>query len=401
MSESCAYLVSRYPGITHTFIVGEVQGLRAEGVRVETASIRRVPDAQVLSEEHRTERERTRVIVPPSVGQLLGAHGRALARSPRAYLATLAQALRGAHAGGRARMWQLFYFVEAILLWRWMRQRELHHVHVHHANVGSDVAMLACAFARRTGLPWTWSLTIHGPTELLDMEAHKIALKAADAAAVVCTSDWSRSQVAAVASGNLHTIHSGIDVDAFAPADRGAHAGFEVLCVAGLSRRKGVDVLLDGFAQVLEQVPGARLTVAGDGTEAAALRAQADRLGITASVEFAGAVGYDRVPELYRQADAFCLPSFAEGVPTVLQEAMASGLPVVATAVGGVAELVDDIVVAPARADLLAHALVRLARDPELRADLGRRGREQVVSRFSSRGHAAQLHALLAPFLAD
>jgi glycosyltransferase involved in cell wall biosynthesis len=401
VSESCAYLVSRYPGITHTFIVGEVQGLRELGVRVETASVRRVPDEQVLSDADREERERTRVLVPATARQLVGAHGRALLRSPRAYVATLAQALRSAHAGGRVRLWQVFYFVEAILLWRWMRREHLHHVHVHHANVGADVALLACAFARRTGDAWTWSLTVHGPTELLDMEAHKLGAKADDAAAVVCTSDWSRSQVAAVASGNLRTIRSGIDVDRFAPSDRSAHTGFEVLCVAGLSRRKGVDVLLDAFAQVRAEVPDARLTVAGDGAEAEALRAQAERLGIAGAVEFAGAVGHDRVPALYRRADAFCLPSFAEGVPTVLMEAMASGLPVVATAIGGVAELVDEIVVAPARADLIADALVRLARDPGLRAELGRRGRERIVSDYSSRGHTERLHALLAPLLAD
>jgi glycosyltransferase involved in cell wall biosynthesis len=304
-----------------------------------------------------------------------------------------------AHAGGRARLWQLYYFTEAILLWRWMRRLRLHHVHVHHANVGADVALLACAYANASGLEWTWSLTVHGPTELVDVETHKLAAKAADAAAVICISDFARSQVAAVAEGNLHTVRCGIDVDAFAPVDRSGRSGFEVLCVAALARRKGVGVLLDAFAQVLEAHPGARLTIAGDGEEAGALRAQAEQLGIAGSVEFTGAVAHDRVRELYQRADAFCLPSFSEGVPTVLIEAMATELPVVGTAVGGTTELVDEIVVPPARADRIAEALLRLAADPELRRTLGRSGRERVIADYNRETNAAALHAVLAPLI--
>jgi colanic acid/amylovoran biosynthesis glycosyltransferase len=394
--------VSRYPGITHTFVVGEVQALRRRGVRIETASVRRVADDHVLHDLDRAERAATRVLVPASARQLWDAHSRAFVRAPRAYVRTFFHALRTAHAGGRPRVWQFFYFGEAILLWRWMKARRLHHVHVHHANVGSDVAMLACAYATSTGERWTWSLTVHGPTELVDVDSHKLAMKAADAAAVVCISDFARSQVAALTGPlpSLHTVRCGIDVQAFAPAQR-VSTGFEVLCVAALSRRKGVDVLLEAFAEVLAARPDARLTVAGDGEEAGALRAQADALGIAAAVEFTGAVAHDRVVDLYHRADVYCLPSFSEGVPTVLMEAMATDLPVVATAVGGVSELVDEIVVPPARPDRIAEALLRLAADAELRRRLGTQGRERVLRDYNRDINAAALHEVLAPLIAD
>ena len=391
MSERCAYLVSRYPLVTHTFIAGEIRELRRRGVHVETATVRRTSDVEIVSDADRAERDATHVLVTRSPVRLLDAHARALARAPRRYAATLARALRSSHAGGRARLWQLFYFGEAILLWRWMQQRDLRHVHVHHANVAADVAMLACGYAG-----WTWSLTVHGPTELLDMEAHKLAMKARDAAAVACISDFARSQVTAVApDANLHTVRMGIDTGAFAPAARDDHDGFEVLCVASLQPRKGIGVLLDAVAQV----PAARLVVAGDGEEAPALHAQAQRLGIGDRVEWVGAVAHDRVVELCRRADAFCLPSFAEGVPTVLMEAMATGLPVVATAVGGTSELVDEILVAPARADLIAEGLRRLADEPDLRRELGKRGRERVLADYDRVKNVARLHELLAPWL--
>ena len=411
MPESCAYLVSRYPDITHTFIVGEVQALRAAGVRVETAAVRKAPDQDVLSDLSREERDRTRALLPAGPARLLTAHGRAFSRSPRAYVATLVRALRIAHAGGRARLWQLFYFAEAILLWEWMEEQRLHHVHVHFANVSSDLAMLACGFANAAGAQprWTWSMTLHGPVELLDVASHKLAIKAEDAAAVVCISDFAHSQLAALvepeALGRLHTVRCGIDVDAFAPLPRSERAGgeAEILCVGALSRRKGHQVLLEAFAQVQPALPGARLTLVGDGPERDALERRATELGIAEAVEFAGAVAHDRVGDLYARADVFCLPSFAEGVPTVLMEAMAMELPVVATRIMGIPELVEHersgLLVSPARPDELADALRRVLTDRELAERLGREGRREVLARYNRDAATAALHELLAPLM--
>lgn len=410
MSEACAYLVSRYPSVTHTFVLGEVEELRARGVRVETVSVRRVSDDEVLSARDRAERERTHALLPTTPSRLLGAHARAFVRAPRAYLRTLARALRSAHAGGRPRLWQLFYFGEAMLLWAWMRAQRLRHVHVHHANVSSDLAMLACAYANasdRRGRPWTWSITIHGPTELSDVAAHRLAQKVADATLVVCISDFARSQLAAIAApgdaAKLHTVRCGIDVGAFRRDGAQRAASSEILCVGALSRRKGHATLLEALAALRNEHPQARLTLAGDGPERAALERRARELGLDGAVRFCGAVAHERLVELYDRARVVCLPSFAEGVPTVLMEAMAMELPVVATAIMGVPELIEHersgLLVAPARADLLAAALARLLEDADLGGRLGRAGRDTVLERYERRGNVAELHRLLAPLL--
>jgi len=405
------YLVSRYPSVTHTFVLHEVRALRELGVRVETATLRRAPDEHVLDEAARAERGRTHALLPVAPYRLAASHVRALARSPRAYVATLWRALRLAHAGGRPRLWQLFYFAEAMLLRDWLAAHELHHVHVHHANVSADVALLACAYANAAGAnaPWTWSMTIHGPTELLDVAAHKLTEKVADASAVVCISDFARSQVAAFADpralDKLHVVRCGIDIMAFAP--RGERAappadGGEVLCVGALSRRKGHVVLLEAMARLRERRPRARLTLVGDGPERAALQQLAAQLGLAEAVTFAGAVGHEHTREHYARADAFCLPSFAEGVPTVLMEAMATGLPVVATNVMGTPELVDHevsgLLVAPARADLLADALERVLADRELAARMARAGRERVERDYEISRAGGQLREVFARF---
>src|SRR5262249_51385679 len=113
-----------------------------------------------------------------------------------------------------------------------------------------------------------------------------------------------------------------------------------------------------------------------------------------------GSVGQDRIRTHYRRADVFCLPSFAEGVPVVLMEAMATGLPVVANHIAGIPELVEHevsgLLVRPGRADLLADALERLGRDADLRARMGQAGREKVREEFESAALGFQLAQLLA-----
>ena len=411
MSEhACAYLVSRYPSVTHTFVVNEVVALRERGVRVETATVRRVPDAEVLGELHAAEQKATHPLLPVGPLRLVAAHLRALLRAPGAYAQTAVEALRLAHAGGRVRLWQLFYFGEAILLWRWMDSRDVRHVHVHHANVAADLALLACRYANRAGAspPWTWSLTVHGPTELLDTTAHKLALKAGDASAVVCTSDFARSQVLSLSAGeagHVHKVHCGIDVERFAPGPARAprDGPLQVLCVAALSRRKAHRELLEAMAALRDRGVDVRLTLAGEGDERAVLEALTAELELDGRVDFAGAVDNARVVELYREADVFCLPSFSEGLPTVLMEAMASGVPVVACRIMGTPELVEDgvsgLLVAPARSDLLADALARLAEDSDLRGQLGEAGRARVTAVFDQRDATARLHEALAPLL--
>ncbi len=150
-------------------------------------------------------------------------------------------------------------------------------------------------------------------------------------------------------------------------------------------------------------MPDARLTLAGDGAERDFLERRAQELGVAHAVEFLGAVEHDRMSALYEDADVFCLPSFAEGIPIVLMEAMAMEIPVVATEIMGVPELVDDeqsgLLVPPARPELLAAALVRLLTDPELRERMGREGRRRVAADYDITGSAARLRSLLEPLI--
>jgi glycosyltransferase involved in cell wall biosynthesis len=172
------------------------------------------------------------------------------------------------------------------------------------------------------------------------------------------------------------------------PAPRDPAAGAPVVLYAGrLRTRKAVAVLIAAFARLRAEHPAALLILAGDGEQRPALEAQARRLGIAAAVRFLGAQPRDAMAARYAAADLFCLPSLYEGFPLAILEAMAAGLPVVATAVAGVPEAVDHgvtgLLVPPEDATALARALGELAADPARARRMGEAGRRRVETDFA------------------
>ena len=400
----CAYLVSRYPYLSHTFIRREIEALRALGAMVATVTVRRPDAAEVISSADRDELSRTFAIRPVSPGSLARDHLRAGAAGVGAYLATLRSTLRDTPGGLRGAIWQLFYFVQGVRLWAHLAERGVDHVHVHHANVAADLAMVAAELAARTGGPLRWSMTVHGPADIDDAEAHKLALKSARADAVVAISEYARRRIDALvddgaSAPRVSVIHCGIDPDEFDSRPPPARAGeLRVLSVARLERRKGVAGLLEAVAAVRRDDLNIRLTIVGDGPERGELERLRTALGLEPAVELTGALAPAQVAERYGEVDAFCLPSSAEGVPIVLMEAMAARLPVIATSVAGVPELVADgesgLLVPPGDPAALAAALRRLADEPGLRSRLGEAGRSVVLERFTILESARRITAL-------
>jgi glycosyltransferase involved in cell wall biosynthesis len=400
----CAYVVSRYPYVSHTFVLREVAALRERGVEIDTVTVRRPDAEEVIGEKAQREQATTYAILPTSPWRVLGAHARAFRRGPRAYLAGLREALSDSPGGARARLWQAFYFAEAILLWNHLDRCGIRHVHAHHANVAADLAMIATRFRGRLGeRDATWTFTLHGPRELDEPAGHNLALKAVRADAVVAISGYARDRLRAIAASRaarIQVIHCGVDLREYeaapGPADR--TGPLRVLTVARLEERKGVETLLRAAARLRDRELDVELTVVGDGPDRERLDRIAAELRLDNAVMMTGAVAEEEVTGYYARADVFCLPSSAEGVPIVLMEAMASRLPVVATAIAGVRELVADgesgLVVPPGDDEALAEALRRLAEDPALAARLGLNGREAVAREFSLEGSAARLEAL-------
>jgi colanic acid/amylovoran biosynthesis glycosyltransferase len=381
-----AYLCNRYPAISNTFILQEVTALRKLGVPIETISVRPPRAGDLLASVDREEHARTHYLLPPRIGELLQAHLWALLSRPRRYLQTLLLAWRLSAQGARARVWQLLYFAEAVMVWHYCRRRGVRHLHAHFAYVASDDALLAAHLGG-----WSWSFSMHGPPEFYDVRGTRLAAKVERADAVICISDFCRSQLMSFVDeahwAKLHVIRCGIFTERYArrvPRLASSSRAINVLTVARLVPVKGHAVLLDAIAALTARGIDVTATWIGDGPERDALLQRARRLGVERRVRMLGAVGQDDIRSEYEAADIFCLPSFAEGLPVVLIEAMAMELPVVATQVMGVPELVEHgvsgLLVAPARPDLLADALELLIDAPDERASMGATGRAKVLA---------------------
>jgi len=404
-----AFLVSAYPALSHAFIEREVLALRAAGVAVETFTVRGPGDEARLSAVSRAEAERTTALLGQPAGAYAGALLELLRARPAALLRGLATAWTSGPRTARARVWQHFYLVEAALLLQHLRRRGVRHVHVHFANNGADVARLAVALGRAVDGPdagWRWTFSMHGPTEFTDPVGHDLAAKVRSAAAVACISDYCRDELAALVEAgetdHLGLVRMGVDVTRFAPAaDRRAGRGpgpLRLLFVGRLVPEKGPSDLLAAVALLRAAGRDLDVVVVGNGPLREQLAAEVAAQGLQDVVRLLGPVGQDDLPSWYEWADVFCLPSYAEGVPVVLMEAMATELPVVTTRIAGIPELVRDgdtgLLVEPGRPALVAAAVERLAAAPGERAELGRRARRRIVEEFQPAENAARLVAL-------
>ncbi|MFI7589571.1 glycosyltransferase family 4 protein [Spongisporangium articulatum] len=395
-----AYLVSQYPKLSHEFVAREIRGLRALGVEVHTFSVRPAPDDEVRTQRDAAERDATHALQDDRSG-VVRALLHLARRHPIALLLTLVQALRTGPATARARLWQVFYLAEAALLVRHLRAEGLRHVHVHLANNGADIARLATALANRIEpRRFTWSMAVHGPTEFADVMGSDLAAKVRAADFVTCISDFCRSQLMGLVEPEhwpkLHVVPMSVEPGRYAPVAReGGRRPARVLFVGRLVPEKGPMVLLDALARLAVTAPGSvEARIVGAGPLAADLAARVRALGLH-DVQLLGALGQDDLPDQYAWADVFCLPSFAEGLPVVLMEAMATGLPVVTTPIAGIPELVTDgvhgLLVPPGRPDALVTALAALAGDPDRRRRLGRRGAQAVAQQHDAARNAALL----------
>ncbi|CAG1004744.1 phosphatidyl-myo-inositol dimannoside synthase [Myxococcaceae bacterium] len=379
-----AYLVSRYPALSHTFILREVRGLRALGIEVEVASVNPADrPISALAGEEREESSRTLVLKQAGVLGVVAALGFTLRRAPAGWIRGLVLALREGDLHPRRTLLWLAYLAEALVVGRWMHERGLAHLHVHFATPAASVALLA---SRVFGIDF--SIMVHGPDEFYDVSWHSLPRKLAAASFLCCIGLFARGQLMRLlpptAWRKLEISRLGVDPARFSPAKRSPRRGkLDVLCVGRLVPQKGQRVLLEAVAGLVRRNRDVSLCYVGEGPDREALESRVAELGLGDRVRFAGGVNQDEILPFYSAADAFALVSFAEGIPVVLMEAMAMELPCVTTFTAGIPELVrdgvDGLLVAQSDVEGTAAALERLLDDPDLRVRLGASGRARVV----------------------
>lgn len=391
-----AYLTSHYPAVSHTFILREVEALQDLGLDVVTYSIRRPPSDHLRGPAEVSAAENTFYVLEAAkrLWPLFAAQAR-LFRQPKAYLSALTLAFQMRAPGLRALLYQMFYFVEATIIADDLDRRRICHLHNHFADVSANVAILA---ATLSGI--RFSYTLHGPAELFAPEKWSLQTKTARAAFVACISNFARSQAMYFSDPadwpKLKIIHCGVIPETYARAAPPENDDTHFVYVGRLTAIKGVRVLLEAFAQALKQAPHLKLTIVGDGDDRKELEKIAGPLGDR--VVFTGYQSQAEVAATLGGADVFVLPSFAEGLPVVLMEALAAAVPVICTQVAGVSDLVEDgthgFVVPPGDAETLADRMVAISTDADARARMGAAGQAKVAEDFDARREAARLARL-------
>lgn len=182
----------------------------------------------------------------------------------------------------------------------------------------------------------------------------------------------------------LEVIYNGVDANRFAPGPHRENTGaLQLICVSRLIDRKGLPHLFEAMARL----PGVRLTVAGDGPEEQRLQTLAQQLNLAERVRFLGYVPNERLRQEYQAADVFVLPTLSEALGSVVLEAMSCGLPVVATTVGGIPELIQEgvngLLVPPGDAGALAYAIAQLAANPLRRQSMKNANVARIAKHFT------------------
>lgn len=401
-----AVVVSRFPKFTETFVVNEILAFDRMGWRVEIFPL--------LPPEAGPHQPAAGALMPrarfgrtwgmPSVGALV----RTLGRRPRATGAIIGRLIRDTWRHPR------FLVKDAVLLPRVcaiaeeMRSIGVTHVHAHFAT---HAGFAAWAIGRLTGLPY--SIVAHGS----DVHRHQAMLgtKVAEAQFVATVSEYNRQVILSVspddAAGKVVVVRNGVDLSAAQESDQPAAQSITgelptVLCVGTLHEVKGQAHLIRAVGELAERGRAVRVELLGDGEDRHGLESLAAAVGVEDRVRFRGAVPHGEVLASYRGAAAVVTPSVEssdgrkEGMPTVLLESMATGVPVIASDLAGIAELVEHehtgLLVPPGDHLALADAIERLLGDTALADRLRRAGRRRVVEEYDIARTSAHMASLIA-----
>jgi colanic acid/amylovoran biosynthesis glycosyltransferase len=402
-----AYMMSRFPKITETFILYEMLAVIKQGVQVEIYPLMREhtnimhPEAvPLVNAAH---------FVPHLSLSILGINLRALLTQPGIYIKTLWTCLWAMWGSRRYFFGILAFFPKSVYLAHLMQEAAITHLHAHFASFPAASAYIIHQF---TGIPY--SFTAHGSDLLRDQ--HMLCEKTQQAEFVVAISQYNKSVILEHCgqdyADKVHVVHCGVDTEVFKSTEGKAteKKPLAIVCTGTLHAVKGQTYLIQGCVELKKRGINFECQIVGDGPDQNALKAQVAEAGLDNLFVFRGSIPRQDVIETLRHADIFVLPSVPssdgrrEGIPVAVMEAMASGVPVVASELTGIPELVDNgvngILVMPRDVTGIADSLEHLANDPGLRAQMGQAGRQKIREQFDLEKNAAVL-ATLFGFKAD
>ena len=394
-----AYVVSEYPKVSHSFIRREILALERRGWRILRVAMRGW-DSILVDPSDIQERNKTLFVLKGGMLPLAGMTLRALVTAPGRFFAALSLAVQMMHHSDRPFVWHLIYLAEACWMLPLLKRQQIDHLHAHFGTNPAEVAMLASVL-----IGGTYSLTVHGPEEFDRAPSIHLREKIRRAELVVAVSSFGRSQLFRIADQEswekIQVVHCGIDRTFSDETGRDAAGTRRLVCVGRLCEQKGQLLLVKAAALLAAEGRAFELVLVGDGEHRPMIEALIARLDLASHVRITGWASADQVKSEMLAARALILPSFAEGLPVVLMEAMALGRPVLTTYVAGIPELVIDgetgwLFPAGSIDDLLAAMRACLDSPEEKLERMGQAERTRALERHDIDGQAARLSDLLA-----
>lgn len=397
MSSRVAYFINQYPMISHSFIRREIQALERQGCEIQRIALRGW-NSEIIDDEDHHERTLTQYVLQDGLLPLFAAVVRTALSSPISFLHALLLAIRMGWKAERPLPFHLAYLAEACRILPWLKSFGATHVHAHFGTNSAEVVMLA----RVLGGP-PYSFTVHGPREFDKPQALGITEKMRRAAFVVAISSYGRSQLYRWVEHRhwpkIRVIHCGLE-----PA---FHEGIVVpapvtprlVCVGRLVEQKGQLLLIAAADRLAREGLRFELVLVGGGEMRSEVESLIAKNALGSHVRLTGSVSTQQLREEILAARALVLPSFAEGLPGVIMEAMALRRPILSTYVAGIPELVQHGVngwlVPAGSVDALADAMREiLSRSADDLRTIGEANYTRVLQRHSVDVGAAMLAKL-------
>lgn len=392
-----AYLLHRFPEITDTFIKREIRSLQRFGTNVQVISVWRPGASGTTPETMREWTDQTTFLLPCSPLSLVRTFFASLVRHPVRMTSTFRLALATARPGLRGFVYQLVYFMEAVLAADVVRRKAIDHIHNHIGDQSGTVTMLAANLA-----DIGYSITFHGWPVFFDANYYRLKEKILGARFTRAISFFCRSQLMMFSDrddpSTFKVVHCGLALDKYRynPPRQSVK---RIFCAARLSPQKGHAFLIRAMKVLVDRGNDLELRLAGDGPRKGELTDLANELGLAERVRFLGFLTEDEVIRELEESDLFVLPSFVEGLPVSAMEAMAVGVPVVATNIAGTSELIEDgttgLLIRPSDSDAIVDAILRMINDYDFRLRAAELGRRKVVEEFDLDKECSNLNAFL------
>jgi colanic acid/amylovoran biosynthesis glycosyltransferase len=390
-----SYLINQYPKTSHTFIRREIFALERRGFEVQRIALRGW-DQQFPDAEDQSEQANTKYVLKQGLKALLFPAIRAFCRSPKNFLEATALALKMAKSSDRSLFYHIVYLAEACRILYWVQDFGADRIHAHFGTNSTNVVM----FVRVLGGP-RFSFTVHGPDEFLKPMGLEEKVHRSDF--VVAISSFGRSQMYMRARytdwPKINVVHCGLEPSFYESAATPLVETSRLVCVGRLCEAKGQLLLIEAAVKLRTQGVPFQIVFAGDGP----LRPEIERLihkyDLGEQIRITGWISSSEVRNEILAARALVLPSFAEGLPVAIMEAMALRRPVLTTYVAGIPELVKNgesgWLFPAGSVNKLASGMIQCLQTPvDVLQKMGNAGYERFVQRHTSDTEVGKLAAL-------